>query len=134
MALRVLKVRGFARAARKDGLTDAALCAAITEVESGLIDARLGGFLIKKRIGTGGRGKRSGLRTIIAYRRGDRLVCLFVFPKNRLDNVNQRELLALSELGDAYMGMTDAGIAALVAKGVLLEVCCDDAGERKAKD
>ncbi len=37
-------------------------------------------------------------------------------------------------LGDAYMGMTDAGIAALVAKGVLLEVCCDDAGERKAKE
>jgi hypothetical protein len=45
MRVRVLKNRGFARAARKEGLTDQTLCAAATEIESGLIDARLWWFL-----------------------------------------------------------------------------------------
>jgi hypothetical protein len=41
----------FARWARKEGVTDRALPAAVAEMESGLIDARLGGGLFKKRVG-----------------------------------------------------------------------------------
>ena len=43
MPLRVLKNRGFARAARKEGLSDGILRTAVAEIEAGLIDARLGG-------------------------------------------------------------------------------------------
>ena len=74
MALRVMKNRGFSRAARKEKLTDQMLCAAVTEIEAGLIDARLGGSLLKKRIAKGSRGKSGGYRTIVAYRQHDRLV------------------------------------------------------------
>jgi len=49
MAIRVLKNKQFARWARSERLTDKKLCAAVHEIESGLVDARLGGFLIKKR-------------------------------------------------------------------------------------
>ena len=52
--------RGFAKAARKLGLTDRALSGAVREIEAGLVDARLGGFLLKKRIGIDGRGKSGG--------------------------------------------------------------------------
>jgi len=63
--------RGFAKAARKLGLSDAALVMAVREIEAGLVEARLGGFLLKKRIGIDGRGKSGGLRTILAHRQAE---------------------------------------------------------------
>jgi hypothetical protein len=125
MPLRVLKNRGFARSAQKEGLTDDALCKAVAEIESGLVDARLGGFLLKKRVAKGGRGKSGGFRTIVAHRQGDRLVCLYMFSKNQRDNISEKERLALSEIGDEYMKLTAAKLDELVAKGVLTEVVCD---------
>ena len=96
MPVRVLTNRGFARAARKEGLTDQALCAAAAEIESGLIDARLGSSSLKKRIAKGSRGKSGEFRTILAYRRHDRLVFLHVFGKNDRDNITGQERLAHS--------------------------------------
>lgn len=126
MALRMLMGRGFARTARKLGLTDRALSIAVREIEAGLIDARLGGFLLKKRIGIDGRGKSGGLRSILAHRQADRVVFLYVFGKNERDNITEREKLALSELGDEYMRLTVDRLNSLVSTGVLLEVVCDD--------
>ena len=45
---------------RKTELTDSALCDAVAEMAQGLIDADLGGGVVKKRIGLAGRGKRGG--------------------------------------------------------------------------
>jgi hypothetical protein len=126
MPVRVLKNRGFARAARKEGLTDQTLSAAAAEIESGLIDARLGGSLLKKRIAKGSRGKSGGFRTIVAYRRNDRLVFLYVFAKNERDNISGPERSALAEIGDEYMRLDAEQLDALVAKGTLIEVVCDD--------
>jgi hypothetical protein len=56
----------FARWARKEGVTDRALRVAVAEMESGLVDARLGGGLFKKRVALPGGGKRGGARTIVA--------------------------------------------------------------------
>jgi len=125
MPLRVLKNRSFARDARKGGLTDQAMCMAAVEIEAGLVDARLGGFLLKKRVAKGNRGKSAGFRTIVAHRQADRLICLFMFGKNDMENITDRERLALSELGDEYMGLTAAKLDGLVAGGVLIEVICD---------
>ena len=131
MTLRVLKNRGFARAASKDGLPDQALRAAATEIGAGLIDARLGGFLLKKRIGRGGRGKSGGFRTIAAYRRQDRLVFLYLFAKNERDNITEKERIALSEIGDQYMRLSASMIDELVIKGILTEVASDAREEDK---
>jgi hypothetical protein len=49
---------------RKTDLTAVALCEAVREMTQGLIDADLGGGLVKKRVGMAGRGKRSGARTL----------------------------------------------------------------------
>jgi hypothetical protein len=125
MRVRVLKNHGFARAARKEGLTDQTLCTAAAEIESGLIDARLGGCLLKKRIAKGSRGKSGGFRTIVAHRRHDRLVFLYVFGKNERDNITEQERAALSEIGDEYMHLAADKLDALVAKGTLSEVACE---------
>ena len=47
---KVFKNRWFVRFARREGIEDAALCAAIRKVEKGLIDADLGGGVIKRRM------------------------------------------------------------------------------------
>jgi hypothetical protein len=47
---RVFKTRHFSRWTRKCGLTQEVLCLAISEMEKGLIDAELGGCVVKKRV------------------------------------------------------------------------------------
>ncbi len=107
-------------------MTDRALCAAVAEIEAGLIDARLGGSLLKKRIAKGSRGKSDGFRTIVAYRQHDRLVFLYVFGKNERDNITEQERVALSELGDEYMRLSPKQLVRLVAEGRLVQVIRDD--------
>ena len=57
---RVFKTRQFAKWMRKTDLTDDALCLAVSEMVSGLVDADLGGDVLKKRVALPGRGKRGG--------------------------------------------------------------------------
>jgi hypothetical protein len=125
MTVRVLKHRPFARWAKGEQLTNKELCAAVHEIESGLIDARLGGFLLKKRVAKDHKGKSGGLRTIIAYRQGSRLVFIFGFAKRDQANLEEDEKKALHKLGDVYMAKSETQIDDLVKKQVLLEVHCD---------
>src|SRR5882762_5008757 len=67
--MRIFKNRPFTRFARKAGLDDPTLCAAIANAERGLIDADLGGGVIKQRIARPGKGKSGGFRAMILYRR-----------------------------------------------------------------
>lgn len=78
---RVFKTRHFQRWMRKSRLTDAALCEAVEEMIAGLIDADLGGGVVKKRIGLSGRGKRGGARTLLATNKGTRWFFVFGFEK-----------------------------------------------------
>lgn len=54
--MRVFKTNTFARFARKQGLGDETLCEAVRRAGRGLIDADLGGGLIKQRTRTEVRG------------------------------------------------------------------------------
>jgi hypothetical protein len=122
MPARVFKDFEFHRWARRERLSDEDLRKAANEIESGLVDARLGGHLVKKRVGTGGRGKRGGYRVIVAYRQEDRMVFLYGFEKGDKDNISSKELDALRKLGDYYMSLTQATLSAAVQDGSVIEV------------
>jgi hypothetical protein len=126
MPVRVFKVHEFHRWAKGEGLTDADLCEAATEIESGLVDARLGGFLIKKRVAAAGRGKRGGYRTILAHRQGDRLMFLHGFDKHDKENISPKEKNALHKQGDNYMAYRDAEMSKAVRDGLIIEVMCHE--------
>jgi hypothetical protein len=126
MPVRVFKAYDFDRWAKSEGLTDAKLWEAALEIENGLVNARLGGFLVKKRVGAQGRGKRGGYRTIVAHRQGDRLVFLHGFDKNDKDNISPREKQALHKLGDHYMTFSDAALSRTVRDGGIVEVRCHE--------
>ena len=53
-------------------LTDATLKDAVARAEMGLIDAELGGGVIKQRLARPGQGKSGGYRSIILFKKGER--------------------------------------------------------------
>jgi hypothetical protein len=121
----IYKTRSFDRWARKEGLTTRSLCAAVLEMMNGLIDADLGGGLVKKRIGRPGQGKSSGYRTLVATKKGSRWVFVFGFPKNERSNIDKDEAEALKKLAAHLLSMTAQAMLKAQGAGELMEVDCD---------
>jgi hypothetical protein len=120
---RVFKTRYFARWMRKTALTDRALCVAVREMAGGLIDADLGGGVIKKRVALPGRGKRGSTRTLLATNRQDRWFFLFGLEKNDRANISERELDALQALADDLLKLDSRQLDAQVDNLALDEIC-----------
>ena len=70
------------RFARREAISDRALCDAIARAERGLIDADLGGNVIKQRIPRPHQGRSGGFRSIILFRAAERAVFVYGFVKN----------------------------------------------------
>lgn len=124
--MRIFKNKSFVRFARKSRLPDAVLCEAVTNAERGLIDADLGGGVVKQRIARSGGGKSGGFRTIILFRAGARAFFVHGFAKNEQDNIRDDELAAFRMLAARLLAYDDAALAKAVAAGVLTEVMGDD--------
>ena len=123
--MQVFKTKVFRRFQRKEGIKEAALCAAIERAESGLIDADLGRGLIKQRVAREGRGRRGGFRTVIAYRVGTRAVFVFGFAKSGRDNIASDDERDLADYGAMLIGLNAKGIEAMIEDGELWKVECD---------
>jgi hypothetical protein len=108
---------------RKTDLTDIALCHAIAEMDAGLIDADLGGGIVKKRVAIGGRGKSGGARTLVATNRGLRWFFVFGFEKNERANIGNDELEALQILAKDLLARTSEQLEQAVIDGALMEIC-----------
>lgn len=130
--MRVFKVPGFQRFQRKEGMSDETLCKAVRDAERGLIDADLGGGLIKQRVARPGQGKRGSYRTIVAYRVKKRAVFLFGFAKSRKADLDPDELDALVKRGAVWLGAPDAAIERAIATDELKEVDCAAEDESQA--
>jgi hypothetical protein len=122
LPLKVLLDVEFDKWAQKAGVTDEAIRKAANEIERGLVDARLGGFLVKKRIPGENIGKRGGYRIIVAYREGNRIVFLYGFAKKEADNISTKERRVLVKLGDVYMAYSSTEIIKMVDQHLLREV------------
>lgn len=105
--MRIFKNKPFSKWAIKEGLHDDLLLSAVEELEQGLIDADLGGYVVKKRLAIGDRGKSSGLRTLIVYKSGDKVFFVYGFAKNTRSNIRIEELKALKRLAKELLHFTD---------------------------
>jgi hypothetical protein len=126
--VRVYKLRAFARFQRREGITDKMLGNTIDDAERGLVDADLGGGLIKQRTARPGQGKSGGYRTIIAYRRGERAVFLFGFAKSERTNLEDDELAYWRRIGRSYLALDEDGLEAAIAADELAEVSYGEEG------
>jgi hypothetical protein len=122
---RVFKTRHFSRWLRKTDLTDSALCQAVKEMVAGLVDADLGGDVLKKRVALPGRGKRGGARTLVATRKASRWFFVFGFEKNEKSNISSTELEALQTLAAELLTLDCLQLDSAVQDGTLQEICHD---------
>lgn len=119
---RIFKDLDFAKAARLAKTSDETLRRAVLEADAGLVDAFLGGELIKKRVARQGAGKRDGFRTILAFQRDDRAFFLHMFAKNDEANLSAEDLSDLKIYARSLMGLTKEGIEIAVRSGALQEI------------
>lgn len=118
----VYKTRTFARWMKREDLDDHELHDAIVEMRNGLVDARVGGGLVKKRIARAGQGKRGGYRVLAASNFGERWVFMFGFAKNERDNIDGDELRLMKRLATTWLDMNDVDTRRALVAGELLEI------------
>ncbi len=120
--MRIFKTKWLARFARREGIADNSLREAIERAENGLIDADLGGGLIKQRVARKGKGRSGGYRMIVGYRVKDRAVFLLGFAKNERENIEHDELLSLRRESEGWLTLNAAKIQEALEDGALQEI------------
>ncbi len=126
--MQAFKTRMFAKWASREGLGDNALASAVAEMEQGLIDATLGGQLVKKRVALPGRGKRGSTRTLVAFKRGEKAFFIYGFAKNERANISDKELQALRLLAKNLLSYPASVLAKTAQAGELTEIEVNDRG------
>ena len=122
--MRVFKTKPFARFASREGVADEELCKTVSRAERGVIDADLGGGVIKQRLAREGQGKSGGFRSIVLFRRGDRAFFVYGFAKSDRDNIQRDELKAFRKLADEMLTLDDKALAAAMKNGTIMEIEC----------
>ena len=90
--------------------------------EQGLIDADLGGGVIKQRMAKPGQGRPKGYRTIILFRRGTKAFFEYGFSKSQRANINDIEKAQFKEAATRVLALTDRQLAELLKRGDFVEV------------
>jgi hypothetical protein len=122
VSVRIFKTKVFARFARGQRITDRDLREAVDRAGRGLIDADLGGGVIKQRVARAGQGRSGGFRVLLAFRSQDRAVFIYGFAKSERDNIDDKELLTLREIAAAWLAASFVQIEKESAAGRLQEV------------
>ena len=120
--MRIFKNAWFERFARREKIQDAALREAVSRAEQGLVDADLGGGVIKQRVARPGQGRSGGYRTLILYRRAHRAFFVYGFAKSQQANISDEERAAFKKAAQHVLELTDQQIATLIRSGQFSEV------------
>ena len=120
--MRIFANRWFARFADKQNIGDDDLREAVSRAERGLIDADLGGGVIKQRIARKGQGKSGGFRSVVLFRQGERAFFVYAFAKSDRDNIDQSELPTYQTAAAVYLNYTDDELALFLKQGTLMEI------------
>lgn len=124
--MRVFKTKWFVRFARKERITDRTLWNAVDQADRDLIDADLGGGVIKQRLARSGQGKSSGYRTIVVYRTKARAIYVYAFAKSGKADLDPDELEGYRDLAKVYLAKSERDMDGYVAEGALTEVMDND--------
>ena len=119
---RVFKTHTFSRWMQDVELTDTLLSIAVFEMENGLIDADLGGGIVKKRIAFAGRGKSGSSRTLLATNNNDRWFFIFGYEKNERENISTKELKFLKKFASGLLKTIDTELLVLLKNKTLVEI------------
>ena len=99
---------------------------AIARAERGLIDAELGGGVIKQRLARPGQGRSGGYRSIIIFQKGERAFFVYGFAKSDRENIEPDETAAFKKSAKAFFALSDKQIEILIKDEELSEVDYED--------
>jgi hypothetical protein len=124
--VRIFKTKWFARYVRQEHVSDHGLRDAIERAERGLVDADLGGGVIKQRVARTGQGRSGGYRMLIAYCSGNRAVFMYGIAKNDRGNIDEDELTTLRNIGAAWLAAQPEELVHAIKEGILEEMNDDN--------
>ena len=116
--MRVFKTKWFTREARAHAIGDGELCKAIEAILQGKAD-NLGGGVYKKRL------NKNRDRAIILAKGAEHWFYTFLYAKQDIANIDNRELAVFRELARHYSLLSEEKMAALVKRKELVEICHD---------
>ena len=119
---RIFKNRWFARFARKERIEDGALFEAVFRAEQGLIDADLGGGVIKQRLARQGQGKSGGYRSLVLFKSGSRAIFAFGFAKSARPNISAADEQVLKSAAHIMLALSETDMDELVGMNEIMEV------------
>ena len=90
--------------------------------ESGLVEADLGGGVIKQRVARPGKGTSGGYRALILFRQGDRAIFAFGFAKSAQANISKADLALLKDAAGEALRWSAEDLDRLAQRGVLVEI------------
>lgn len=122
MPTRILLIPDFAKFVKRERISEATLVDAIDRVERGLIDADLGGDLLKLRLPRPGQGRSGGYRTVVACRVGETAYFILGFAKADLDNVGDAMLVDLRRTARGFLDLTEGELDQMKAEGRITEI------------
>ena len=120
--MKVFKNAWFGRFARKENISAQVLWDAADRAEKGLVDADLGGGVIKQRIARPGESKSKGYRSIVLYRKGDKAFFVYGFPKSDLGNIRDDEQEQFKKAAKSILALSDEQVQQLIENGQFEEV------------
>ena len=95
---------------------------AVDRAEKGLVDADLGGGVIKQRIARPGESKSKVYRSIVLYRKGDKAFFVYAFAKSDLGNIRGDEEEQFKKAVKLIFALSDDQICQLIENGQFEEV------------
>jgi hypothetical protein len=120
--IRIFQTKVFARLAKAEGVGTDRLIRCITEAEDGLVEANLGGGLIKQRLARPGQGKSGSLRLVLVFRKGNRAIFIDIFAKKDKANFTEEELKGYRKLAAILLSWNDKQISDALQAGALIEI------------
>lgn len=120
--MRIFKNQWISKYAYKQHIADEDLIAAVHRAEQGLIDADLGGGVIKQRIARKGQGKSGGYRSIILLKKNDKAFFVYTFGKNERDNITEEELRYFRNLAEDLFHLDTEKLDVLLQTGKIQEL------------
>ena len=97
----------------------------------GLVDADLGGGVVKQRVARAGEGRSGGFRTVLFFQQGTRAVFVFGYAKKHKANLTAPELTTYRKAARIVLDLDEDAIAGEIAAGRMMEV---DNGDQDIPD
>ena len=121
-----LTTRWFARWAKKEHISDEMLVKSIHDLEDKLSTVSLGSGLYKVRVASCSSGKSSSYRTIVIFRKDDRVLMVYGFAKSKQDNLSKEDLKKFKSFSKEFLAFLDDELEELIEQNKFISIGDND--------